>query len=141
MPPVTPADVLAERRRLIMSGDADGFADLFTPDAVIEHPFMGPAAQLAGQDAIRENARQVMASPLRLEEFEVAQLHQTQDPEVVVVEMRSRWTMTTTGRSAAGTSIQVLRIRDGKIALFRDYVDSAALADVMGDVLSGGMSA
>ena len=31
MPPATPADVLAERRRLILSGDIDGFADLFAP--------------------------------------------------------------------------------------------------------------
>ena len=39
--------------------------------------------------------------------------------------------MTSTGRSAAATSIQVLRIRDGKIVLFRDYADPGALAEVM----------
>ena len=31
MPSATPADVLAERRRLILRGDIDGFADLFAP--------------------------------------------------------------------------------------------------------------
>jgi uncharacterized protein len=31
----TPADVLARRRQLMLTGDADGFADLFAPDAVI----------------------------------------------------------------------------------------------------------
>jgi uncharacterized protein len=134
MSSVTPADVLARRRHLILNGDADGFADLFTPDAVIEVPFAGPPgmpARLEGREAIRESARQVMASPLRLEDFEVAELYQTQDPEVVIVEMRTKGTVTTTGRSFAATSIQILRIRDGHIVLFRDFPDPRGLEDAM----------
>jgi len=135
MPSVTPADVLAQRRRLILSGDADGFAGLFAPDAVIEAPFAPPGApaRLAGREAIREYARRVVASPLRLEDFEVAELYQTPDPEVVIVEMRSRVTVTTTGQSLAATSIQVLRIRDGQIVLFRDFADPRILDDVIGE--------
>src|SRR5580704_5967947 len=117
MSSATPADVLARRRHLILNGDSDGFAGLFAPDAVIEVPFAGPPgmpARLEGREAIRENARRVMASPLRLEDFEVAELYQTQDPEVVIVEMRAKGTVTTTGRSFTATSIQVLRIRDGQ---------------------------
>jgi hypothetical protein len=45
MPSATPADVLAQRRHLILSGDADGFADRFAPDAVIESPFAPPGAK------------------------------------------------------------------------------------------------
>ena len=135
MPSATPADILAERRRLILSGDTDGFADLFTPDGVIEGPFTGPPGaplRLEGREAIREYSRRVMASPLRLEDFEVAELYQTQDPEVIVVEMRTKGTVTTTGRSFTVTSIQVLRIRDGRIALFRDFADPRGLEDVIG---------
>ena len=130
----TPADVLARRRQLILSGDADGFADLFAPDAVIEAPFAPPGvpARLAGRDAIREYARHVVASPLRLADFEVAELYQTPDPEVVIVEMRTKATVTTTGQSFAATSIQILRIRDGQIVLFRDFADPRVLADVIG---------
>jgi len=75
MSPAMPADVLARRRCLILNGDADGFAGLFAPDAVIELPLAGPPgapARLEGREAIRENARRVMASPLRREDFEVA---------------------------------------------------------------------
>jgi uncharacterized protein len=135
MPSVTPADVLAQRRRLILSGDVDGFADLFAPDAVIEAPFTGPpgaSLRLEGREAIRAYSRHVMASPLRLDDFEVTELYQTQDPEVVIVEMRTKGTLTETGRSFAATSIQVLRIREGQIALFRDYADSRGLEDVIG---------
>src|ERR1700744_4639986 len=123
MPPVTPADVLAQRRRLTLSGDADALADLYAPDAVIEAPFAPPGApsRLAGREAIREYSRQVMASPLRLEDFEGIELYQTQDPEAVIVEIRTAGTVTTTGRPFTATSIQVLRIREGHIVLFRDF--------------------
>jgi uncharacterized protein len=126
MSSTTPADVLAQRRQLILSGDADGFANLFAPDGVIEAPFTGPPGtpmRLEGREAIREYSRHVMASPLRLEDFEVAELYQTQDPEVVIVELRTKGTVTTTGRSFAATSIQILRIREGQIVLFRDFAD------------------
>jgi uncharacterized protein (TIGR02246 family) len=134
MSSATPADVLARRRHLILNGDADGFADLFTPDAVIEVPFAGPPglpARLEGREAIRESARQVMASPLRLEDFEVVELYQARDPEVVIVEMRTKGTVTTTGRSFMATSIQIFRVREGQIVLFRDFADPRVLEDVI----------
>ena len=133
MPSATPADVLARRHRLTLNGDADGLADLFAPDAVIESPFAPPGAplRLEGREAIREYSRHVMASPLRLEEYEVVEFYQTQDPEVVIVEMRAKATLTTTGRSFAATSIQILRIREGKIVLFRDFANPRLLEDVI----------
>jgi uncharacterized protein len=136
MSSVTPADVLARRRHLMLNGDADGFADLFAPDAVIEFAFHGPPGtpvRLEGREVIREYSRRVMASPLRLEEYEVAELYQAQDPEVVIAEMRAKATVTTTGRSITATSIQVLRIRAGHIVLFRDFADPRILEDVTGE--------
>jgi uncharacterized protein (TIGR02246 family) len=142
MPPATPADVLSRRRQLMLNGDVDGFADLFTPDAVMEFCFHGPPGgepvRIAGREAIREYSRQVMALPLRIEVYEVAELYQTQDPAVVVVEMRAKATFTATGRPVTATSIQVLRIQGGRIALFRDFADPRIFQDVMGDARAGG---
>jgi uncharacterized protein len=140
MSSATPADVLARRRQLMLDGDADGLADLFTPDGVIEFTFHGPPGtpvRLEGRAAIREYSRSVMASPLRLEAYEVAELYQAQDPEVVIAEMRAKATVTTTGRSITATSIQVLRIRDGQIALFRDFADPRLLEEVTGEARPG----
>jgi len=140
MPFATPADVLARRRHLILNGDADGFADLFAPDAVIESPFAGPPGtpvRLEGREAIREYSRHVMASPLRLEDFEVVELYQTQDPEVVIVELRTKGTVTTTDWSFTATSIQILRIREGHIVLFRDFADPRVLEEVIGEPRPG----
>jgi hypothetical protein len=90
-----------------------------------------------GREAIREYSRRVMASPLRLEDYEVTELYQSQDPEVVIAEMRAKATVTTTGRSITAMSIQVLRIRDGHIVLFRDFADPRLLEDVLGEPLPG----
>jgi uncharacterized protein (TIGR02246 family) len=136
MPYATPADVLARRRQLILNGDADGFAALFAPDAVIESSFAGPPGtpvRLEGREAIRQYSRRVMTSPLRLEDFEVAELYQTQDPEVVITEMRTTGTVTTTGRPFTTTSVQILRIREGRIVHSRDFADPRILEDVIGD--------
>jgi uncharacterized protein (TIGR02246 family) len=135
MPSTTPADVLARRGQLILNGDADGFAALFTPDAVIESSFAGlpgTPVRLEGREAIREYSRRVMASPLRLEDFEVTELYQTQDPEVVITEMRAQGTVTTTGRSFTTTSVQIIRIREGRIVHSRDFADPRILDDVTG---------
>ena len=140
MPSATPADILARRRQLMLNGDADGFADLFTPDAVIEFSFHGPPGtpvRLEGREAIREYSRRVMASPLRLEDYDVAELYQAQDPEVVIAEMRAKGTVTTTGRRFTATSIQVLRIREGHIVLYRDFADPRVLEDAIGDLQPG----
>jgi uncharacterized protein len=134
MSSVTPADVLARRRDLLLNGDIDGFVDLFAPDAVLEGPFTGPqgaSLRLEGREAIREYSRQIMASPLRLEDFETVELYQTQDPEVVIVELRTKATVATTGRAFTATSIQVFRIREGRILLFRDFADPRGLEDVL----------
>jgi len=141
MPPATPADVLSRRRQLMLDMDTDGFADLFAPDAVMEFAFHGaagtPPVRLAGREAIREYSRQFAASQLRVEEYEAVELHQTQDPEVVIAEMRTKASVTTTGRSITATSIQVLRIRDGQIVLFRDFADPRVFQDVTGDARAG----
>ena len=140
MPSASPADVLARRRQLMLNGDADGLAGLFAPDAVIEFCFHGPPGtpvRLQGREAIREYSRRVMASPLQLEDYEVAELYQAPDPEVVIAEMRAKATVTTTGRSIAASSIQVLQIRDGHIVLFRDFADPRFLEDVTGEPRPG----
>lgn len=57
----------------------------------------------------------------------MTECYQTVDPEVVIVEMRTEGTMTTTGRAFAATAVQVLRVRDGHIVLFRDFPHAPGL--------------
>jgi uncharacterized protein (TIGR02246 family) len=140
MPTPAAADVLARRIQLTLSGDADALAELFAPDAVMEFCFHGPPGapvRIAGREAIREYSRQVLASPLRIDALEVTELYQTQDPEVVIAEMRAKATATATGRSITAESVQVLRIQDGRIAAFRDFADPRVFQELMGDTRPG----
>ena len=93
--------------------------------------------RLAGWEAIRDYLRHSMASPLRLDDYEVAEFYQTQDPEVVIAEVRAKGTVTTTGRSLTATSVQILRIREGHIVLHRDFADLRVLEEVLGEPRSG----
>lgn len=134
MPNPTHEDVLNRRRELTLSGDADGLVELYAPEAVIEMPFAGTPgspARLEGRDAIKAHTRRVMASPLRLISYEVVECYQTQDPELVVVEMRSEVTFGAGDRSVVAESIQVLRIRDGRILQFRDFANPAIYAELV----------
>jgi ketosteroid isomerase-like protein len=130
----TPVQVLERRHKVLLDQDTEGFVDLFAADGVIEIPFAGPnmPARLEGQEAIREYSRRIAAAPIRIDGLDETAIYQTDDPEVVVVELASKATMTTTGQTFSGTSVQVFRIRDGKIVLFRDYVNPRALDDLLG---------
>jgi ketosteroid isomerase-like protein len=134
MTTMTPAQVLERRRELLLSQDTDGFVDLFAPDGAIELPFAGPdlPPRLDGHQAIRDFSHRAAASPLRIDDLETVAVHHTSDPEVVIVELLSRVTFATTGQRLAVRSIQVFRIRDGKILLFRDYFNPNGLADALG---------
>jgi ketosteroid isomerase-like protein len=88
--------------------------------------------RLEGREAIRQYSRRVTASPLRLEDFEVAKLYHTEDPEVVVVKMRTTGTVTTTGRQFTVTSVHIVRIRDGQIVHSRDFADPRILEEAYG---------
>jgi ketosteroid isomerase-like protein len=129
----TPAQVLEQRRELLLKQDVDGFVELFAPDGVIELPFAGPGmpSRLAGQQAIRDFSHRMDASPLRIDDLEATALYHTDDPEVVIIELATRGTVTSTGRTFEGTSIQVFRIRGGKIVLFRDYFNVGGLEDIL----------
>lgn len=129
----TPAQVLEQRRELLLKHDVDGFVELFAPDGVIELPFAGPGmpSRLAGQQAIRDFSHRMDASPLRIDDLEATALYHTDDPEVVIVELATRGTVTSTGRTFEATSIQVFRIRGGKIVLFRDYFNVGGLQDIL----------
>jgi ketosteroid isomerase-like protein len=92
-----------------------------------------PATPATARMVVRSYSRQALTSPVRLTDFEVVEFYQTQDPEVVIVETRTTGTVTTTGRSFVATSIQIFRIRDDHIALFRDFPDPRGLEEALSE--------
>jgi uncharacterized protein len=109
--------------------DGDGFAELFTDDAVMEFPFA--RQRYAGRDAIR--ARVVTAwraSPVVVREF--ADRIVAEFGDSVCVEYTARVAVRDAVRDTPFDVriILRLRLRDGRIAEMREYLDPAALGEV-----------
>jgi ketosteroid isomerase-like protein len=125
-------DVLERRREAVLARDMAAFADLFAPDAVIEMPFGagGMPTRLTGQDEIRAFSTRSGGARVELTDLRTSAVHRTLDPEVVIVELRSIGRVVGTGEEFDVPCIQVFRIRDGRILLFRDYVSTTAMPDL-----------
>ncbi|WP_327640049.1 nuclear transport factor 2 family protein [Kribbella sp. NBC_00482] len=128
----SPLDVLELRRQHLLARDYESFAGLFAEDGVIELPFAVGSlpARLEGREAIREFSLNTADRPVEITDLRIVQLHQTVDPEVVIVELVSEARHTTTGVPFQATCIQVFRIHNGEIKLFRDYVGAAGIPDL-----------
>ena len=130
---LSPKDVILSTQQAVLDGDVEAFIERFAADAVIEFPYSADAAlppRLQGRDCIR----QVFAALLsrfgtegrRLRGLTYLAMHETKDPEVVVVEFEAL------GESGPGTTdyrmpdIQVWRVRDGLVLSVRDYIGSFA---------------
>jgi ketosteroid isomerase-like protein len=105
-------------RAVLRANDRARFAELMAVDGVIEWPFRRPGApaRLEGREAIREYVtRSSLASLLRFEDLRPDAVHETGDPEVIVIETTTIGSVVETGRRFELPAIAVLRVRDGEI--------------------------
>jgi ketosteroid isomerase-like protein len=112
---------------LVKAYDLGRFADMFAADGVLELPFAPHGVpRLEGREAIRRflvpAGEAAKGSGRRILRYNNVIVHETTDPDVIVVEFDLH------GASDAGgpyqyAYIQVMRVRDDEIALLRDYID------------------
>jgi uncharacterized protein len=133
----TPQD-LFERMTQGFLGHADDLTeDIWAADLVVETPFAAPGRprRIEGREAFFAVARAGRAAlPVRFEECREIVVHQTADPEVIVVEYELVGVHTRTGRRAAASFVGVLRARDGRVAHWREYQDTVAIARELGQL-------
>ncbi|NUP50546.1 MAG: nuclear transport factor 2 family protein [Catenulispora sp.] len=126
----SPREVFEHMQRSWLAADGGRFDDLLADDAVVEMPFApaGRASRIEGRERFRAFAApQRAAFPVRFDEVRDVVVHDTADPEVIVVEYELAGTVTTTGRRASAPFIGVLRVHNGKIARWREYQDMPAI--------------
>jgi ketosteroid isomerase-like protein len=75
-------------------------------------------------------------SPLRYEAYRNVVVHETAQPEVIIVEQDIAGSSAVTGSEFVLPNIVVVRARDGQIVHFRDYVNVLAVAEATGRQLS-----
>ena len=132
--PLSPQEV-AEQVRLIVAGERQDFAGLFAPDGLITYPFAPPGhpGELRGQDAIRSYfaARGGARDLLQMDGVE-AVVRGTDDPEVVVAEITHHGWSRALDAPYRFTALGVIRVRNGEIVRYDDYMDPIALARLFG---------
>lgn len=123
----TPREIFDIQHQLVLNFDVDQHAELFAEDGVWEFPLAKPGSRvkLEGRDAIREwvmeNARANQQAGHRVLNYDDLIIHETADPEVIVVEFDLHGEYTHSGEKYRRSYIQVLRVRDDKIVSLRDY--------------------
>jgi uncharacterized protein len=125
---------VAEQVRRMVAGEAVEFADLFAEEGVLTYPFglPGQPAELQGREAIRGYFRDLSrARDLLVMEGVEALVRETDDPEVVVTEITHHGWSRATESPYRLTAIGVIRVRDGEIVRYDDYMDPIALARLL----------
>ena len=126
---------VAEQVRRMVAGEGVDFADLFAEDGVLTYPFglPGQPAELRGREAIRDYFRDRSgARDLLVMEGVEAVVRQTDDPEVVVTEITHHGWSKATNAPYRHLALGVIRVRDGQIVRYDDYMDPIALTRLLG---------
>jgi ketosteroid isomerase-like protein len=126
---------VAEQVRRMVAGEGVDFADLFAQDGVLTYPFglPGQPSELRGREAIQSYFRdRSRARDLLVMEGVEAVVRETDDPEVVVTEITHHGWSKAAGEPYRHTALGVIRVRDGEIVRYDDYMDPIALARILG---------
>jgi ketosteroid isomerase-like protein len=119
----------------MVAGEGVIFADLFAADGVLAYPFAlpGQPPELRGRDAIRGHFGAMGRSrELFVMEGVESLVRETDDPEVVVTEITHHGWSHVTGAPYRLTALGVIRVRDGEIVRYDDYMDPIAVARLLG---------
>ena len=126
---------VAEQVRRMVAGEDVDFADLFAEDGVLAYPFglPGQPAELTGREAIRAYFKDRSRSrDLLVMEGVEAVVRETDDPEVVVTEITHHGWSKAAEAPYRHTALGVIRVRDGQIVRYDDYMNPIALARLLG---------
>jgi ketosteroid isomerase-like protein len=129
---MTPREVFAQMQEKWVHGFGE---DVWADDLVVEVPFAPPGRPKRTEGGakfrrIAEEGRAVL--PVTFEACNTIAIHDTANPDVIVVEYELVGTLHATGERHSAQFIGVLTVRDGKAVHWREYQDTAHMAAVLG---------
>lgn len=109
--------------------------DDLTEDVVVEFPFAAPGRpqRFEGRQQFLDFANpQRAVLPVRFDACETRAIHETADGNTLVVEYELTGTSTKTNQQTTAAFVAVLTFREGRIAHWREYQNTLALAQALG---------
>jgi uncharacterized protein len=135
MPATLSARQTAERLlQATTSADPGDIADCYAPVIVIDMPFAAPLYP-ERTETTREELRarfRAGAAVRRYQRLSDVVIHDTADPEVVIVEYQLHGELTGTAEPFAQRFVMVMTVRDGQIVHSRDYTNPITGARMLG---------
>ncbi|MEE6259192.1 nuclear transport factor 2 family protein [Plantactinospora sonchi] len=132
---IAPRDVFAEMRQRWLANDVTFEPDQLADEAVLEMPMAAPGrpTRVQGRAQILDFTRAGRAAlPIRFDDCRNVIVHQTTDPEVIVVEYELVATVPATGVTASAPFVGVLRARGGKLLHWREYQPTYTIMQALG---------
>jgi len=121
---LSPGEAVTALIRANEAKDIDALLAVLTDDVVYENV---PMSVLSGHDEVRSMLSGFLGSAERIE-WEV--LHQVEQGDVVMNERVDRFWMAD-GKEIALRVAGLFEVRDGRVAVWRDYFDLASFTDQM----------
>jgi ketosteroid isomerase-like protein len=126
---------IAEEAARRMVADAGKFADLFAVGGVLAWPFRVPGMppEIRGREVIRAHFRAIEGARQKfvVENVDVM-VRGTDDPEVVIIEMTQHGQSRALDSPCSITTLSVVRVRDGEIVRYDDYVNPIWVTALVG---------
>ena len=133
---ITSREIVEQVLRAGREMDVETIVGLMAPDGSIEWPFRPPGvpARVQGRTEIRRFMTEAAKGFIRFDEYRNVVVHETTDPEVIIVEYEAYGTVVPTGAPFQQTLIAVFRVRNGQIVSYRDYLNPLPLAEALASV-------
>ncbi|MCQ4044715.1 nuclear transport factor 2 family protein [Streptantibioticus rubrisoli] len=128
--PTSAVDLFRHSLRLLLDKNIAAWVALWAEDGLMEFPFApeGWPQRLEGKEAVAAYMHHY-PDHIDLHDFPALTIHQTTDPETIVVEMRGVGRLVETDAPFDMTYIAVVTVRDGHITSYRDYWNPLAVLE------------
>jgi ketosteroid isomerase-like protein len=133
--PGTPHELFESMKTEWLTKPTEVTGEQLADDVVIEMPFAPPGARdrFESKQAFLDFARpQRAAFPARIDECRTIAVHDTTDPETIVVEYELAGISPKDGARSAAGFVVVLTAREGRITHWREYQNVAAMQRALG---------
>ena len=130
----TSREIVEQMLRAGRELDIETVAGLMAPDGYIEWPYRPPGvpARLQGRTQIHSYLTEAAKGFIKFDEYRNVVVHETTDPEVIIVEYEADGTVVATGAPFHQTVIAVFRVQNGRVLSYRDYINPLPLMEALG---------